>query len=138
MRRWSVIVLFWAALILGVYYFLSTEKARRLSKPEIAGWDDIHACGSLTSFDGTKTLDFERSHKAHLTEKSSDDAEQPEREVDGAWSFDADNERYTVTFGDSSADYALVKPDDSSVCVLARGDVSAVNLRESWFGPKDD
>ena len=40
----------------------------------VAGWDDIEECGSLTSFDGTKTIDLERDHKVDLTEKSTDDA----------------------------------------------------------------
>jgi hypothetical protein len=138
MRRWSIIVLFWAALILGVYALLSFERARRLSRPEIAGWDDIHGCGSLTSFDGTKTLDLDRTHKAHLTEKTSDDDDAPERTVDGTWSFEAEKERYTISFEERSASYALVKPEGSSVCILTPGDVGTVNLGESWFAPKDE
>jgi hypothetical protein len=127
-----------AAAILGVYHLLSAENARRLSQPTVAGWEDLDECGSLKSFDGTKTLDFERSHKASLTEKSANDADKPERKVDGTWSFDEEKERYTVSIGDSSADYELVKPEDSSVCILAPGDVGAVNLRDSWFGKIDD
>jgi hypothetical protein len=126
-----------AALILGVYYLLSAENAHRLSRPAVAGWDDIEECGSLTSFDGTKALDFEHNHRASLTEKS-DDADKPERKVDGTWSFDPKKELYSVSFGDSPAHYKLVKPEDSSVCILAPGDVSAVNLRESWFGRIED
>jgi hypothetical protein len=125
------------AFILGVYYILSAENAHRLSRPAVAGWDDIDECGSLRSFDGTKTLDFERNHGASLTEKS-DDADKPERKVDGAWSFDEEKERYTVSFGDSPAHYKLVKPEDSSICILTPGDVSAVNLRNSWFGRIED
>src|ERR1700730_9268058 len=87
-----------AALILGVYYLLSAENAHRLSRPAVAGWDDIDECGSLTSFDGTKTLDFEHNHRASLTEKASNDSDKPERKVDGTWSFDAEKERYTVSF----------------------------------------
>jgi hypothetical protein len=127
-----------AAALLGVYHLLSAENARRLSQPVVAGWEDLDECGSLKSFDGTKTLDFERSHKASLTEKSANDADKPERKVDGTWSFDEEKERYTVSIGDGSADYELVKPEDSSVCILAPGDVGAVNLRESWFGKIDD
>jgi hypothetical protein len=127
-----------AAAVLGVYHLLSAENARRLSQPTVAGWEELDECGSLKSFDGTKALDFERSHKASLTEKSANDADKPERKVDGTWAFDEDKERYTVSIGDSSADYELVKPEDSSVCILAPGDVGAVNLRESWFGKIDD
>ncbi len=127
-----------AAAVLGVYHLLSAENARRLSQPAVAGWEDLDECGSLKSFDGTKTLDFERSHKASFTEKSANDADKPERKVDGTWSFDAEKGRYTVSVGDSSADYELVKPEDSSVCILAPGDVGAANLRESWFGKIED
>jgi hypothetical protein len=102
------------------------------------GLEDIDECGSLKSFDGTKTLDLERSYKVSLTEKLPNDADKPERKVDETWSFDEEKERYTVSFADSSADYALVKPDDSSVCILAPGDAGAVNLRESWFARIED
>src|SRR5437879_11500874 len=90
-----------AALILGVYYILSAENAHRLSRPAVAGWDDIDECGSLTSFDGTRTLDFDRGHKASLTEKASNETDKPERKVDGTWSFDSEKQRYTVSFGNS-------------------------------------
>jgi hypothetical protein len=136
--KWWGIVLFWVALIFGVYYLLSAEGARRASQPEVAGWDDIHECGSLTSFDGTKTLDFDRHRTASLTEKSSNEADKAERKTNGTWSFDDEKERYTVVFGDSSLEYVLVKPEDASVCILAPGDVGAVNLRESWFARIDN
>ena len=136
--KWLGIVVFWAALIFGVYFLLSAEGARRASQPEVAGWDEIHECGSLTSFDGTRTLDFDRRHTASVTEKSSSEPDKPERKIDGTWSFDAETERYTVVLADSSADYVLVKPEDASVCILASGDVGAVNLRDSWFARIDD
>ena len=99
-----------AAVLLGVYHILSTENARRSSRPEVSGWDDIDECGSLTSFDGTKTLDFERDYKTTLTEKSSNGDDKPERKSTGTWAFDAEKERYTVSFEGSTVDYNLVKP----------------------------
>jgi hypothetical protein len=132
--RAAVLFILMAAVMLGVYHILSTENARRLSRPEVPGWDDIEECGSLKSFDGTKTLDFERDYKAVLTEESSDEDGKPERKVTGTWAFDAEKERYTVSFEDGSVDYKLVKPEDSSVCIFAPGDGAVVNLRESWFG----
>ena len=133
-RRAALLFLLMAAVMLGVYLILSSENARRLSRPEVAGFDDIEECGSLTSFDGTKTLDFERDNTAALTEKSPNGDDKPERKVSGTWTFDEEEERYTVSFEGASVDYKLVKPEDSSVCILAPGDVSAVNLQESWFG----
>ena len=123
---------------LGVYPILVMENAHRSSRPVVAGWEEIDECGSLTSLDGTKTLDLERSHRAKLTEKSSDEVDNPERKVDGRWSFDAEKDRYTVSLKDTTSEYELVKPEDSSVCILAPGDVSAVNLRGSWFGRIQD
>jgi hypothetical protein len=125
------------AVVLAVYPLLLRENARRSSEPEVPGWDEIDECGSLTSFDGTKTLDFESSHKVTLTEKSSDEADKTEQKSDGTWSFDVETKRYTVYFKDA-AQYQLVKPEDSSVCILAPGDVGAVNLRESWFARIED
>jgi hypothetical protein len=122
-----------AAAVLAVYPLLLRENARRSSEPEVPGWEEIDECGSLTSFDGTKTLDFESSHKVTLTEGSSGEGDKTDRKFDGRWSFDAEKERYTVSFKDAAEDQ-LVKPEDSSVCILAPGDVGAVNLRESWFG----
>jgi hypothetical protein len=143
-QRAALLFILIAAVMLGVYHILSTENARRLSRPEIAGWDDIEECGSLTSFDGTKTIDFERDYTVVLTEKSSDEDDKneddkngddkTERKVSGTWAFDAEKERYTVSFEGTSVDYQLVKPEESSVCIFAPGDIGAVNLRESWFG----
>src|SRR5215813_4333609 len=128
-------LLLMAALIVGVYYILSTENARRASRPVVAGWEDIEECGSLTSFDGTKTIDLERDHKVALTEKTADGDDKSERKSSGTWSFDEDNERYTVSLADKSLEYTLVKPEESNVCIFTPSDdVDAVNLRESWFG----
>lgn len=138
LQRTVLLSILAAAVILGVYHILSTENAHRLSRPVIAGFDDIDECGSLTSFDGTKTVDFERAHKIVLTEKSSNGDHTSERKSTGTWSFDADKERYTIYFKDTSLDYTLVKPEDSSVCIFAPGDVGAVNLRESWFGRTEE
>jgi hypothetical protein len=133
-QRTVLLTILVAAITLGVYYILSTENARRSSRPAIPGWEDIEECGSLTSFDGTKTIDFEEDLKIVLTEKSPDGDEKSERKLTGTWSFDVEKERYTVSLEDVSLDYKLVKPEDSSVCIFAPGDVEAVNLRESWFG----
>ena len=135
LQRMILPLVLMAALILGVYYILSLENARRASRPVVAGWDDIEECGSLTSFDGSKTIDFERDHTVTLTEKSPDGDDKSERKSSGTWSFDEEEERYTVSLADKSLEYTLVKPEESSVCIFTPGDdVSAVNLRESWFG----
>jgi len=135
LQRMILPLLLMAALIVGVYYILSTENARRASRPVVAGWEDIEECGSLTSFDGTKTIDLERDHKVALTEKTADGDDKSERKSSGTWSFDEDNERYTVSLADKSLEYTLVKPEESNVCIFTPSDdVDAVNLRESWFG----
>ncbi|SRR6266571_153053 len=137
-QRTVLLAILVAAVILGVYHILSSENARRLSRPVVEGWDEIDECGSLTSFDGTKTIDFERTQKIVLTEKSSNDDDSSERKVIGTWSFDAEKERYTVSIEGTSLTYQLVKPEDSSVCIFTPGDVGAVNLRDSWFGRIDE
>ena len=135
LQRMILPLVLMAALIVGVYYILSTENARRASRPVVAGWEDIEECGSLTSFDGTKTIDLERDHKVALTEKTADGDDKSERKSSGTWSFDEDNERYTVSLADKSLEYTLVKPEESNVCIFTPSDdVDAVNLRESWFG----
>jgi hypothetical protein len=134
LQRAVLLFILLAAAIFGVYYILSKENARRASRPEIPGLDDIDECGSLTSFDGTKTIDFDRAHKIVVTEKSSDENDKSERKVSGTWSYDEENERYTVQLENTSVEYELVKPENSSVCILAPGDIAAVNLNESWFG----
>jgi hypothetical protein len=134
LQRTVLLFVVMAAVVFGVYYVLSTENARRESRPEVAGWDDIEECGSLSSFDGTKTIDFERTHSVTLTETPPDGDEKSERKVTGTWSFDEGKERYTVYLENSAIEYSLTKPEDSSVCIFAPGDVDAVNLRESWFG----
>jgi hypothetical protein len=137
-QRTVLLAILVAAVIFGVYHILSSENAHRLSRPEVAGWDDIDECGSLTSFDGTKTIDFERTQKIILTETSSNGDDTSERKVTGTWSFDAEKERYTVSFEGTSLAYQLIKPEDSSVCILTPGDIGAVNLRDSWFGTTEE
>jgi hypothetical protein len=102
--------------------------------PAIAGFDDIDECGSVTSFDGSKTLDFERDHKVTLTVGALGTANKPEQTINGTWSFNEEQMRYTTIFREGWTDYTLVKPEGSDVCILARGDIGAVNMRESWFG----
>ena len=138
LQRTVLLAILVAAVILGVYHILSSENARRLSRPVVEGWDEIDECGSLTSFDGTKTIDFERTQKIVLTEKSSNGDDSSGRKVTGTWSFDEDKERYTVSFEGISLDYQLIKPEDSSVCIFTPGDVGAVNLRASWFGKTEE
>src|SRR5262249_53203246 len=53
LQRAVLLFLLIAAVMLGVYYILSTENARRESRPTVAGFDEVEECGSLTSFDGT-------------------------------------------------------------------------------------
>jgi len=108
-QRTVLLAILVAAVILGVYHILSSENARRLSRPVVEGWDEIDECGSLTSFDGTKTIDFERTQKIVLTEKSSNDDDSSERKVIGTWSFDAEKERYTVSIEGTSLTYQLVR-----------------------------
>lgn len=132
--RAILLFLVFAAVIYGVYRILSIENARRESRPEVPGWSEIDECGTLTSFDGTKTIDFDRTHKIVLTEKSPDDHDKSGRTVAGTWSFDEEKERYALSFENTSMDYQLVKPENSSVCILTTGDTDAVNLRKSWFG----
>jgi hypothetical protein len=144
MQRWGVVLFLYAALLGSYYFFPPDEKATALQPLlSVAGWDDIRECGSVTSLDGAKTLEFASSHKVGLTETDVQDEKEPRRTTDGSWSFDEQKKRYTITFGDKWTDYTLITPDGSSVCILARGDIGAVNLRESWFGrieiePDDD
>src|ERR1044071_6444545 len=53
-------------------------------------------------------MDLERTYKLVLTEKSPNGDEKSERKSIGAWSFDAEKERYTVSFADTSLVYQLV------------------------------
>ena len=138
LQRMVLPLILMAMVILGVYYILSKENAHRLSRPVVPGWDDIEECGSLTSFDGTQTIDFEREHKIVRTEKSPSTDDKFERKFTGTWAFAAEKERYTVSFENGLLEYKLVKPEQSSVCILTSGDVDAVNLRESWFGTTEE
>lgn len=125
-------ILLLSAVVLAGYFLFGRE---RTSVPPpllaIAGFDDIDECGSVTSFDGSKTLDFERDHKATLTVRPFGSANKPEQTIDGTWSFNEEQMRYTTIFRDG---WTVVKPEGSDVCILARGDIGAVNMRESWFG----
>ena len=138
MQRWGAI-LFWGAVIAGGAYFLfaGEKKNAPVLPPAAAGWGDIDECAPFTSFDGSKTLDFERSHKVSVTPES-DDAKKSEQKIDGTWSFNEENKRYTLFFGEARSEYSLIKPNKSTLCILASGDVGSVNMRESWFALIED
>jgi hypothetical protein len=112
------------AVIVGAYFLFAREKKNQY--PAIAGWDEIDECAPFTSFDGSQTLDFERSHKVSVAKK-------PSTKIDGTWSFNEEKKRYTLFFGEASSDYILIKPNNSDLCILAIGDIGSVNMRESWF-----
>ena len=138
MRGWTAL-LFWAAVILGALYLFGggTRNPGAAPAPLVAGWDDLDECSPLTSFDGHKTLDFDRDHNVDLTEEDTPDDEKSkssERKTFGSWSYDKEHKRFTVIVKDTSTNYTLMRPEGSDVCILAVGDLRSVNITESWFG----
>src|SRR6202035_1166257 len=91
-------------------------------------------CGIVTSFDGSKTLEFGPGHDVILILPRS---EKEAESALGRWSFDEERKLYTTVLEGKMTDYTLIKPEESGVCILARGDIGAVNIRESWFGRFD-
>jgi hypothetical protein len=52
----------------------------------------------MTSFDGHKTLDFDRDHNVDLTEQDTPDDEKSkksERKSFGSWSYDEEHKRFS-------------------------------------------
>lgn len=138
MQRWGII-LFCGAVIVGAYFLFAGEKkgTSLAPPPAVAGWDEIDECTPFTSFDGSQTLDFEASRKVSLANEL-DDTKKSEHKIDGTWSFNEEKKRYTIFLGEAASDYTLIKPNNSTLCILASGDIGSVNMRESWFALIED
>jgi hypothetical protein len=50
----------------------------------------------------------------------------------GNWSID-DSKRYLITMDAVTTPYLLFSHDDVATCMLVKGEMASVNLRESWF-----
>jgi hypothetical protein len=110
MKGWTP-VLFWGAVIVGAFYLFSggtrnpgPPRSQVAAPPSrVVGWDDLDECSPMTSFDGHKTLDFDRDHNVDLTEEDTPDDEKSkksERKTFGTWSCDEEHKRFTVIIND--------------------------------------
>ena len=121
-------------VIAAASYFWNIYNSPKKTNIAPAGWDTLSECEPFSFFDDTKSLEFSIDHKVIFIENKNEATKAPENRTDGRWSFDQHKGRYVVTVGGSSFDYALVRPENSSVCILASGDVNAADLQKSWFG----
>ena len=104
-------MLFWGAVIVGALYLFSggTRNPGAAPAPLVAGWDDLDECSPMTSFDGHKTLDFDRDHNVDLTEEDTPDDEKSKK-----------SERKTFDDGKKSMDEGFTGTLDQLAEYLAK------------------
>jgi len=93
----------------------------------VAGWAELYGCSLMQSLDGTRELVLLQDHTVELREKAASG------EQTGTWAFDEARKRYFITLGAQEKSYTLVQPEDSEVCILARGEMTSANMEESWY-----
>ena len=130
----------WASLpvaLAAVYAFWArSERVQKVeSTPAKPGWEELGDCVSAQSLDGKRSIEFLRDGRAELRDTSID-KQQPV----GQWSYDETSKRYALNINGQTVLYELVSRSDPDFCILVKGDLSAADLRSSWFavGPPDD
>ena len=48
--------------------------------------------------------------------------------------FDQVRERYLITLAGEERSDIIVRPENSEVCILVRGDGTSADMSESWYG----
>jgi hypothetical protein len=134
MRGWPGLMAL-IALLGGMYVLFSVARHFRVQHlvTAVPGWEKLSECSPVGSFDGSKTLSFSADRTVALLDMR-DRKNRSLAESKGAWTYDDTRDRYTVSLNNETRQYALINPDGSNVCILADGDVTAVNLQQSWFG----
>lgn len=122
----------------AVYYAVSAkvqEETRRSKSPPVAGWKELEACSPMRSLDGTRELTFLKDQSVKLLEREAKTlrALRPSKAA-GAWAFEEASKRYLMTLGSGQESYVFVRPEDSEVCILARGELRSSDMSESWYG----
>jgi hypothetical protein len=128
--------IFGLLLIGAVAYFLINERPLRpakLQEKALAppGWEQLDACSPMQSLIGTSEIAFQPNHTVSVT---TEDVQSGTKPSVGSWAYDMAAKRYLITFGAHAEAYALVRPKDSEVCILVRGDETSANMTESWYG----
>jgi hypothetical protein len=119
-------------LIASAAYYAVTAKVPQETKQSksspVLGWEELDACLPMQSLDGRQTLSFSENHTVQLN-----GANVPGQKAEGVWAFDESGKRYLMTLGSEQKSYVLVRPEDSEVCILARGELKSSDMGESWY-----
>ena len=96
----------------------------------IAGWDEIGACASMASLDGTREIRLSENQNAEMWDHSS--SKKGESDIaQGVWSYDATSKRYAVTLKGETTTYTLITRGEPVTCILYKGDLGSADLRAS-------
>jgi hypothetical protein len=133
---WKPILLSTCVAAGALYWmFLWPDVDKDNTKPPIAliaGWDEIGACASMASLDGTREIRLSENQNAEMWDHSS--SKEGENDIaQGVWSYDATSKRYAVTLKGEMTTYTLITRGEPVTCILYKGDLGSADLRASWF-----
>jgi len=97
----------------------------------------LYICSPYKSFDGMRALDFSRNgHSVRMTEEVSGETRTAVTHSNGTWEADEKAKRVSVDLRSERIKYGYIAVMTSSLdqCILAAGDISSADLRNSWFG----
>jgi len=142
-RYWLPILI---ACILGVavyvmYFRPSNDAVKSTQLLENPGWDDLSACSDAISLDGRKGLGLLSDGRATVYDNTpiKDGETIEDHTTHGTWRFDEASKRYFITIKGQSDDYLVVSSEETRICMLIKGEISAADLGRSWFAsPIDD
>jgi hypothetical protein len=109
-----------------------SEKDQYLPIPQ---W--LYVCSPYKSFDGMRALDFSRKdHSVRMTEEVSGESRTAAAHSKGTWEADEKAKRVNIDLGSERIRYGYTAVMTSSLdqCILAAGDITSADLRNSWFG----
>jgi hypothetical protein len=137
----------WIVLVTGIaiaacvlYFVFSRSEPTPVQAriPAPPGWNELEACDTMRSIDGTREAELYDDHRVVLWDFSPLKEGEPETRKPGetTWSYDADAKRYSILIGGRTELYSLITLGEPGICILLKGDRDAANLNESWFATR--
>jgi hypothetical protein len=119
---WKPILLSACIAAVALYWMFLWPDVAKDAKPPIAlmaGWDELGACSTMASLDGSREIKLSENQNAEMWDHSS--LKEGESDiVQGMWRYDASSKRYAVTLNGETTTYTLVERDEPVTCVCTR------------------
>jgi hypothetical protein len=138
----SLIALLYCAIGVAVYWFFfrSSPVAYVEPSPPPPGWERLAACGLMQSLNGRNQLELLENKTAVLWDLSTiiKGEGKTKKPIEAVWSYDKSSKQYVITIDGQSVMYKFLSLDYPSICMLFKGDITAVDLNAAWLSTRDN